>query len=373
LDAELELIFLLAGCEERRSELQTRARTALARAEPGRLALTLARRRLLPLIGTRALALGPDLLPDTFRDAVTAAVAETRARALRVEAATLATIGKLEERGIPALALKGPLLAQAAYGDLGMRDTADVDVLVRREQIADGVRVLSEAGFEARETREPRGLPDLHYTLVHGELPPVDLHWRVHWYESAFSAALLERSELAADGMRHPREDDLAATLLLLYARDGFDGIRLAADVAGWWDRGGRRLPAAFLEGHARRYPELSVALTASAHLAQRLTGVPAVRWLGSAATQGRRVRIAARLADWAQVGSRDQRAANVSMLSGLLGPWRSLPDFVQRELRPETDSIPARVAHASKMCARYVIGLARTRRPGGLPRSQSR
>jgi hypothetical protein len=358
---QLDPIFLLAGCEARRAALSERAREALARADFDGLARELAARRLLPLIGTRAVEAAPDLAPRSFREAVAEAVAGARARALAVEAGTRTVTAALGDAGIAALPLKGPLLAEEAHGDVGLRETADVDVLVDPGRIEDAVRVLEAAGFE-RAPGEPawHGLPDLHFGLAHPRLPSVDVHWRVHWYENDFSRDMLRRAAPGPDGLLRAQPDDLAAALLLFYARDGFHGVRLAADIAAWWDRNGAGVGHGFLESHARRHPRLAPALTAAAAAAERVTGTPAVAWLGEAAATGRRVGVATRLADWTQSGDRDQLAANVSLVDGLLGPRGSLGAFARRQLFAQPGGRPA--GHAAKMCARYALALWRVR-----------
>jgi hypothetical protein len=74
----------------------------------------------------------------------------------------------------------------------------------------------------------------------------------------------------------------------------------------------------------------------------------------------GRRIALATRLADWTQHGDRDQLAANVSLVGGLLGPSGSLGEFARRELYARAPRRPA--AHVTKMCARYAVALWRVR-----------
>ena len=363
LEPELELIFLLAGCEERRATLLPAARSQLAGADYERLARLLAERRLLPLVGTRAVAAGGDLVPGRFKEHVAAARTTARARGLAVEAATRRIVAALAGHGIRALPLKGPLLAAEAHGDTGLRETRDVDLLVPRADLHRAVKTLRDEGFAAPlDPLRAGGLPDLHFELGHDTLPPVELHWRVHWDEHAFSEEMLRRASEGDDGLLRAQPDDLAAALLLFYARDGFHGVRTAAAIAGWWDRGGRELPERFLEEHARRHPELAPALTAAALAVERITGVPAPGWLGGAGARGRRVATAARLADWSQQGDRDQLAANISLAGGLLGSRGSRAAFVRRELTVPGAGAPASAAHALKLCTRYGIALWKVR-----------
>ena len=86
--------------------------------------------------------------------------------------------------------MKGPLLAEAIYGDPGRRLSSDIDLLVAPEQLRSAVEVVRRLGYAApTDYVQDSGLPLLHFGLVHErrELPPVELHWRVHWYERDFA------------------------------------------------------------------------------------------------------------------------------------------------------------------------------------------
>ena len=352
----LDLLRLLSGTQARRASLIQPIRAALARADLDRLALDLADRRVLPLIGGRAIEIAPDLCPDGFRSAVAAAHAAARARGLAIDAETRRVVDELARHDISALPLKGPLLADAAHGDIGLRESGDIDLLVARERIGKAARILEADGLgRPVDPIRRNGLPDLHLSFRPPGRPAVELHWRVHWYEEEFSAELLARARPAPDGLLRAAPADLAVCLLLFYARDGFHGVRLAADIAGWWDRNGAALPPRPLEDIARRHRGIARSLTAAATAVDQLTGVPARAWLGDAAARGRSVQMAVRLADWTQAGDRDQMAANISLADALLAPHGALPDFARRELVPRTGPTGT---HAAKMLIRYGVAL---------------
>jgi len=360
--AEFACLFALAGCEARRAALREMAIDTLARVDAARFERLLEERQLLPLIGTRAIDTGGGVVPDEFRAAVTGAVAASRARALALEVAGRELVDRLAAHGIAAMPLKGPYLATAVHGDPGLREALDIDLLVSPDDLDAAVDVLVRQGFHPpADVRRANGLPDLHFGLRHETLPRVELHWRIHWYEREFSRDLLARARVE-DGLLRPRDEDLATSLLLFYARDGFYGVRLAADIAAWWDRYGDGLHGAFLEEHALRYPSLAPAMTAAVAVAEQVTGVPSGEWLGLGATHAHRVSLATRLADWTQAGDPDQLRANVSLVSGLLGPWGSAPDFVRRELFLQGLSAAQRAEHVLKVSARYALALWRVR-----------
>jgi len=55
---------------------------------------------------------------------------------------------RFEEDGLPLLAMKGPVLAQAAYGDIALRQSADADVAIPGDQFSEADRLLRDLGYE---------------------------------------------------------------------------------------------------------------------------------------------------------------------------------------------------------------------------------
>lgn len=359
LPDELEIVLLLSGGSASRARLQPRVRELLGRIDYGLLERRLADRRLLPLIGSRAVEAAPDLVPESFRRAVARELEVSRARALVLDWSTHRVTALLAGAGIAALPLKGTTLGEDLHGDVGLRATSDVDLLVGRDALHDAARVLVEAGFSRPDdVLRDNDLPDLHLVLAHPRLQQVELHWRIHWYETAFAEDMLARARPGPDGLLRPAPDDLIASLLLFHSRDGFHGLRLLADITAAWDLHAAELPGAFLEGHGHRYPELRPALSAAARVVQQLAGIPATAWLGDALAGGRRVTLAVRLADWTQEGDRDQLRANISLVGGLLGPPSSGRDFAERELLSYGSGASERAGHVARMCARYALAL---------------
>ena len=368
-----ELALLLAGTaalrEARRERLSALARSADLEAFEA----FASRLDLLALLGSRLEPLAGDALSHGLRTRLHAHAAEAQRQGVAQELVTIRLLAALEEAGIRALPLKGPLLAERLHGRAGARLSADVDVLVARERLRDAEEVVRALGWRVEPPHEPgdAAAPVLHERLVHPHgLPDVELHWRVHWYEDRFSAELLERSAAGADGWLVPQPADELALLLLLYARDGFAGLRLACDVAAWWDRFGTTLDACALDELAGAHPALSRALATATVVAQRLIGLPAERVLSPAllATASPR---AVRLANWRLRGGEAQISANVSLADWLMSPagqWRSLvrrhvlPS--RRELRTGWPEVAARAGgrlrlrllHPVRLASRYAI-----------------
>ncbi|HMJ02843.1 MAG TPA: nucleotidyltransferase family protein [Conexibacter sp.] len=370
---EHELALLLAGTEALRERHRARALALTERVEPDALEAFLLRAGVLSLLGRRLERLVGDALPAGFRARLDAHAAQAQRQGVGQELLTVRLLAALGEAGIRALPLKGPLLGERLHGAAGARISADVDLLVAPGALPRAVDVVCGLGYRVEPPREPGDAtaPTLHERLVHPDgLPDVELHWRVHWYETRFSTELLAESATGADGCLVPRREDELAMLLLIYARDGFAGLRLACDLAAWWDRYGDELGPRGVSATATAHPETARALATATVVAERLVGLPARRvldpgLLGTASPP------AARLANWPLRGAAGQISANVSLADWLMAPhgqWSALVRrnvlLSRRELRsrwPEADAGPLartrlRLLHAARVISRYAI-----------------
>jgi hypothetical protein len=122
----------------------------------------------LPLVYQTLLALGADM-PGFFRDAAQ----ECRAAAESLGAELEALLRDFARNGIEVLPLKGPALALALYGDVALRQSNDVDLLVRRDDFPRAEALLLGWGFTAL------GAPSEHdRRFLHGGLL-VELHFEL--------------------------------------------------------------------------------------------------------------------------------------------------------------------------------------------------
>jgi hypothetical protein len=281
-------------------------------------------------------ACAPEAVPEELAGRAAAEATHGRRRAALHQGIALAAVEALAREGIPAAPLKGALLGEEIYGDPGLRPSADIDLLVSPEDLPRALKLLERRGYEpSRERPWMNGLPLLHHALEPRQegLPTIEVHWRIHWYETSFSAALLGRSVPdPARGRRFDAADELAL-LLLFFARDSFFGLRLAADLAAWWDLHGQSLPERALDRVMLRHPELRLALVTAVGVAQHLVGLPAERVLSPLWELGSRGAAAARLANWEQRGSDRQIAAKITAVDWLLAPPSQRRAFVRRNI----------------------------------------
>jgi hypothetical protein len=333
---EQELALRLAATGARRAAAKRVIGALAARADYGALDRLLRRQGLLAVIGARLEELAPGALPPAFLAGVQAEIDRNRRWGMAQRALTVRWASRLEAAGIACLPLKGCVLRERIYGDLGLRRSADVDLLVGPVQLEAAVAVLRQDGFAAPADRPSQnGLPLLHFELrdPRGRLPPVELHWRIHWYEERFSAALLQRSDTGPAGFRIARPEDELAALLLFFARDAFVGLRLACDVAAWWDAFGAGLASLALQPIVDAHPGLRPALATSASLAAAMVGLPAERLLDLRPARARRARAAARLVNWELAGTAGQSLTNYYLADLLLSPPGGARAALRRQL----------------------------------------
>lgn len=112
-----------------------------------------------------------------------AAVDENALRALDLARTLREIAAMLDQENIPAIPIKGPLLARAAYGDLASRTFGDLDLVVHRRDLDRARSLLAERGFYpaialARDAESALIGADYHIALVeHERGAVVELHW----------------------------------------------------------------------------------------------------------------------------------------------------------------------------------------------------
>lgn len=291
-------------------------------------------------------------LPGAVTDA---AAAQRRANAARSGLAELVQADlstRLEHHGVPCVPLKGAAFGRRIHGSGDLRRaSADIDLLVRPEQLDEAVAVAGEAGYVLHdEPRDRSGRPLLHLQLVAGasvRLPPVEVHWRVHWYEASFAAVAVRRSTgTGAD--RRLRLADEALALLLFFVRDGLQGLRYPADLAAWWRTYGREVDPEEARDTVRRHPELARAVHVAARVADSAVGSAYARLLQAGPT-GVRGRLAGRVATGFPDRREERLKARAALVDVLVAPRPALASVVVRAVAPRA-GVEERVPSAAEV-----------------------
>ncbi len=174
-----------------------------------------------------------------------AILAEIRSRVVAKAMRSLAMAGELsrllrilETAGMTPIAFKGPTLAHAAYGDIALRDSGDLDIFVPHSQIAKALKILAAEGYGKKSPGSNVDLSgDIEITLQPQHLPwELDLHWQFSpRYFPAFDAArAAERSIVVQSNGLTARTlcpEDLLLYLCLHAARECWP-LKCVFDIA---------------------------------------------------------------------------------------------------------------------------------------------
>lgn len=133
----------------------------------------------------RALA-GVEHLPMDLRHA---AIAHASAN-IALSAELISIVRALKDADVDSIALKGPALAGRAYGHIYVRDSSDLDILVRREDLARAKTILTKLGYRRKESADET----YHLTFVRqDDESVVEIHWAL--------TSEMERVRIDADGI----------------------------------------------------------------------------------------------------------------------------------------------------------------------------
>lgn len=142
-----------------------------------------AEQRIRPLLYQRLKERGlAEAVPERVLSALQAAQRQTLLRTMRFQAELANLARTLAEQKIPLIALKGIWLAQTVYGNLGMREMNDIDVLVRRAHLPAGAEALAAQGLHTLYEGDigTDTLTMLHLPrFVKADGTSLELHWNL--------------------------------------------------------------------------------------------------------------------------------------------------------------------------------------------------
>jgi hypothetical protein len=177
-------------------------------------------------------------------------------RSLYLTGQLIGVVRSLDSVGIPAMSFKGPILSIDAYGDPSMRDSGDLDLLIRRTDMPAARNLLVANGFtpifptssatEADYLLSLSGRRLARYVNSHSEhhlMRPegrinVDLHWDITLRQFAVpldSRGLwnnARKMRLGEDSISTPGIEDLLLILCINAAKDCWQRLDRVCDVA---------------------------------------------------------------------------------------------------------------------------------------------
>jgi hypothetical protein len=159
------------ACSHRRAELEVLvacSRVELTPEDASRLAAALAAdleweyllraasaNGILPLLHRHLVAGGAGPVPVEVKAVLRQRLAGSAQACLLLTAALVEALRALADAGLDAVPFKGPLLATALYGDIGLRPFRDVDILVRPRDLPAAVARLGRTGWEVAPGQGP--------------------------------------------------------------------------------------------------------------------------------------------------------------------------------------------------------------------------
>jgi hypothetical protein len=226
---ELELLVYSARAEPD-SECAGRIRELLKGSLDWDAVLQLAaRHRVTPLVYRQLSRIAPEVLQQRELSALVFRTRSIAGRNLQLTKELIRLLDVLGANHIPAIPIKGPLLAIGAFGSLAWREFEDLDILVRPRDIHRAMNIMISLGFEpereltrAQEVEFLRSEHAFQYGRDGGQLV-VELHWRLQdrYLSFPFDEHELWRTATAGNLFGKPVRCLSAENLLLFLCMHG--------------------------------------------------------------------------------------------------------------------------------------------------------
>lgn len=163
-------------------------------------------------------------------------------RSLRLTRELARLLRTLGTAGVQALPIKGPLLAQMAYGDVALRYSVDLDIVLPHRDMQRALAALRNLGYalteECARHRDAYEHVHNHVTLENSARTMVEAHWRLaprHFSVHADGAGVWQRRVPVDLGGARLHAPCAADTLLLISvhgALHGWKQLKNVCDVA---------------------------------------------------------------------------------------------------------------------------------------------
>jgi hypothetical protein len=185
-----------------------------------------------------------DVLPALVRDDIAARRLAASAAALAATGQLIDVLDALERAGVRAMPYKGPVLSLDAYGDIGLRSSDDLDVLIDSVDVDRAWAALGAIGYRVQDGwswkrwRAANAWQGQCALVAPEGGIPLDLHWRTCDEKLPWNVPLGElwvnAHDLVVAG-RTIKAPDAAGQLLLTLlhaARHGWDRLEFLACAA---------------------------------------------------------------------------------------------------------------------------------------------
>ena len=200
--------------------------------------------RVLPLLYRRLTRGGFDSLPETAMSRLRSAFQANARRNLFLTTELFRVMDTLSANGIPSIPYKGPVLASVVYGDLSLRQFADLDLIVPTDDVVKARALLMARGYRPeRQTTDEQLRASTHteqdITLLHDGL---GINLEIHWGVSTERYPIHIRPEwlwrdlatctIAGRSVRTFTREDLLQILCIHGAKHRWERLAWLCDIA---------------------------------------------------------------------------------------------------------------------------------------------
>jgi hypothetical protein len=240
--AALPELRLLLACARLQPDLTQVRECAAAPLDWGKTAAAAEYHGIIPLLLAN-LKLANAALPDDVRRSMEQSAGATLRQTLFLTAEMLRVTAALKESAIMSVPWKGPVLTQSLYGDLALRPFSDIDLLLRREDIAPAESVLKALGYEAEFSipathRERWVNHQCELTFRRGETSRLELHWDISHPHFALETGVedfwsrLASVKIGDASLPNLGDSDLLFTLIVHGTRHAWSRVIWLVDIA---------------------------------------------------------------------------------------------------------------------------------------------
>lgn len=207
----------------------------------------------MPLLAERLMTLDPVLVPPDIRDMLRESRRAFTACSLQMTAELFCLLERFAAVGIETLVTKGPALSVRCFGDPGMRQYSDLDLVIREKDIRRATQAMLDLGYEPRvplTVIDAKKIPGEYAFRKYGMQLLLEFHtertFRYHPRPLQIEKIFQRRAVVAVDGRDVPAlslEDELI--LICVHgAKHFWERLMWIADVAALiarqapdWDR----------------------------------------------------------------------------------------------------------------------------------------
>ncbi|MCM3131525.1 nucleotidyltransferase family protein [Paenibacillus polysaccharolyticus] len=222
-------------------------------------------------------------VPETIMERLKQQYTMNTFRMLQLTAEMEQVCGAFRERGIRTITLKGPALAHDLYGDVSLRTSKDLDILIPVQEVEAAEHILTDLGYKRKEGERALTVRswkwrEHHICYIHPEKrTQVEIHWRLNpdsGRETEFEL-LWKRSRFSLythTPVRMLEREDLWVYLVTHGARHGWFRLRWLMDI----DQMIRTMPLDMKKVERRMKAEGRLSIgSQTLHLASNLLNTP--------------------------------------------------------------------------------------------------